>query len=151
MSKGFSKMTGCDEPGFRTFFAADMMVAASICASSKRDVDGHLVAVEVGVEGGTHERMELDGVAFDQGRPERWMPWRCRVGARFRSTYLALDHLFEDGPHFRDAFFDEASRATDVVGELALHQLRDDERTEELERHLLRQSALIERESGPRR
>jgi hypothetical protein len=29
-------------------------------------VHGHLVAVEVGVEGRTDQRMELDGAAFDQ-------------------------------------------------------------------------------------
>ena len=37
----------------------------------QRHVHGHLVAVEVGVEGRTHQRMELDGLAFDQDRLER--------------------------------------------------------------------------------
>ena len=32
----------------------------------ERDVDGHLVAVEVGVEGGADQRVELDGLALDQ-------------------------------------------------------------------------------------
>ena len=36
----------------------------------QRDVDGHLVAIEVGVEGRTYQRMELDGAAFDQHRLE---------------------------------------------------------------------------------
>ena len=31
----------------------------------------HLVAVEVGVESGTYQRMQLDGLAFDQHRLER--------------------------------------------------------------------------------
>jgi DNA-directed RNA polymerase subunit beta' len=37
----------------------------------ERYVDGHLVAVEVGVEGGAHQRMELNRLAFDQLGLER--------------------------------------------------------------------------------
>ena len=45
---------------------------ASSCASRRqRDVHGHLVAVEVGVEGGADQRMQLDRLAFDQHRLER--------------------------------------------------------------------------------
>ena len=36
----------------------------------EREVHGHLVAVEVGVEGGADERMDLDGLALDQHRLE---------------------------------------------------------------------------------
>ncbi|MBF0333813.1 MAG: DNA-directed RNA polymerase subunit beta, partial [Alphaproteobacteria bacterium] len=36
----------------------------------KRYVDGHLIAVEIGVEGGADQRMELDRLALDQGRLE---------------------------------------------------------------------------------
>ena len=32
----------------------------------QRDVDGHLVAVKVSVEGGADQRMDLDGLAFNQ-------------------------------------------------------------------------------------
>ena len=37
---------------------------------AQRHVHGHLVAVEVGVEGGAHERMQLDGLALDEHRLE---------------------------------------------------------------------------------
>ena len=37
----------------------------------QRHVHGHLVAVEVGVEGGADQRMKLDRLAFDQHRLER--------------------------------------------------------------------------------
>src|SRR3546814_20083064 len=36
----------------------------------QRHVNSHLVAVEVGVEGGADQRMQLDGLAFDQYRLE---------------------------------------------------------------------------------
>jgi hypothetical protein len=31
-------------------------------------MDGHLVAIEVGVESGTNQRVDLDGITFDQNR-----------------------------------------------------------------------------------
>ena len=37
----------------------------------QRNVHGHLVAVEVRVEGGADQRMQLDRLAFDQHRLER--------------------------------------------------------------------------------
>ena len=44
---------------------------ASICAFVReRDVDRHLVAVEVGVEGRADERVDLDRLALDQHRLE---------------------------------------------------------------------------------
>jgi hypothetical protein len=39
---------------------------------------------------------------------------------------------------------DETAGAADVVGEFALKEFADDERAEELERHVLRQTALVE-------
>src|SRR3972149_2330058 len=36
--------------------------------SGERHVDGHLVAIEVGVEGGAHQRVDLDGAAVDEHR-----------------------------------------------------------------------------------
>ena len=37
----------------------------------QRQMDGHLVAVEVGVEALADQRVDADGVAFDQHRLER--------------------------------------------------------------------------------
>ena len=112
----------------------------------ERHVDGHLVAVEVGVECGTHERVELDSVAFDEYRPECLDALAVQGRRAVQEHVLVFDHFFENRPHFRHAVFDEAARAADVVGELALEQSCDDERAEELERHVLGQTALIELE-----
>ena len=38
--------------------------------AGERHVDGHLVAVEVGVEGRAYERVKLDGAAVDENRLE---------------------------------------------------------------------------------
>ena len=74
----------------------------------QRHVDGHLVAVEVGVERRTDERMELDGLAFDQHRLESLdaeaVQGRCAV----QEHRMLADHLLEDVPHLRAFALDEA-------------------------------------------
>ena len=52
----------------------------------QRNVHGHLVAVEVGVERGADQRMKLDRLAFDQHRLERLDAEAMQVGARLSST-----------------------------------------------------------------
>ena len=61
---------GCPEAGERMLFDASIRTCASICASGERDVDGHLVAVEVRVEGRADERVNLDRLALDEHRLE---------------------------------------------------------------------------------
>ncbi len=57
--------------GFSRLRLAAMMSRASAWAlSAERQVDGHLVAVEVGVEALTDQRVQLDGAAFDEYRLE---------------------------------------------------------------------------------
>ena len=40
----------------------------------ERDVDGHLIAIEIRVEGGADERVNLDGFTFDEHGFERLNP-----------------------------------------------------------------------------
>src|SRR3546814_20287468 len=60
----------------------------------QRHVDGHLIAIEVGVERGTHQRVQLDRLAFDQLRLER-------LDAEAMQGRGAVEHdrMFAD--HFR--------------------------------------------------
>ncbi len=112
----------------------------------ERHVDGHLVTVEVGVEGRTRERMELDGETFDEGRHERLDTEAVERRGAVEEDVLVLDHLFEDVPHFFGTVLDEALRGLHVVREFAADDRADDERLEELHRHFLREAALIELE-----
>jgi hypothetical protein len=49
-------------------------------------VDGHLIAVEVGVVSRADERMDANGLAFDRSGSKAWIERRCSVGARFSKT-----------------------------------------------------------------
>lgn len=59
---------------------------------------------------------------------------------------LAANHVFEVCPDFRNSFVDEAVCTANIKCESLLEELCDDEWTEELERHVLWKTALIELE-----
>ena len=52
----------------------------------QRQVDGHLVAVEVGVEALAHQRVNLMALPSISTGSNAWMPMRCSVGARLSMT-----------------------------------------------------------------
>src|SRR5262245_46831043 len=57
---------------------------------------------------------------------------------------MFADHLFEDVPHLRAFALDQALGRLDRRSLAAQLQLLEDERLEELERHLLRQTTLVQ-------
>ena len=67
----------------------------------QRHVHGHLVAVEVGVERGADQRMQLDRLAFDQHRLERLDAQAVQRRRAVQQHRMLADHLFEDVPHLR--------------------------------------------------
>jgi len=104
------------------------------------------LASEVGAERFAHERVDLDGVALDELGHERLDTKAVERRRSVEEHRVVLDDLLENVPHLGRDALDVALRALDVVGEAALDELSHDERLEELERHLLRQSALVQLE-----
>ena len=109
-------------------------------------VDGHLVAVEVGVEGGAHQRVDLDGLALDQHRLEGLDAQTVKGGGPVQQHRVLLDHPFEDVPHLRAAALDHPLGRLDVLGVLGVDQPLHHEGLEQLEGHQLGQPALVELE-----
>ena len=62
-------------------------------------MDGHLVAVEVGVEALADQRMELDGVALDEDRLEGLDAHAVQRRGPVEQHGVVADHLLEDVPH----------------------------------------------------
>ena len=110
----------------------------------ERNVDGHLVAVEVGVERRADERMDPDRLALDQHRLERLDAEPMQRRRAVQQHRVLADDLFEHVPHFRTLLLDHLLRLLDRGDETALLELVVDERLEQLERHLLRQAALVQ-------
>ncbi len=111
-------------------------------------MDSHLVAVEVGVESGTYQRMQADGLAFHQDRFEGLNTQTVQCRGAVQHHGMLLDHLFQ---HVEDFCLDTVHHllgALDVVRHAALDQLTHDKGFEQLDRHFLRQTALVNLQVG---
>ena len=114
----------------------------------ERDVHGHLVAVEVGVEGGADERVDLDGLAFDEHRLKRLDAEAVEGRGAVEQDGVILDDLFEDVPDDGLLHLDHLLGLLDGGAVAGLLEAVIDEGLEELERHLLGQAALVQLELG---
>ena len=112
----------------------------------QRNVHRHLVAVEVGVEGGADQRVKLDRLAFDQHRLEGLDAETVKRRRPIEHDRVLADNLVQDIPDFGLLLFDEFLRLLHGRREALGVEARIDERLEEFERHLLRQAALVQLE-----
>ena len=110
----------------------------------QRHVDGHLVAVEVGVEGRADERVDLQRLALDQHRLEGLDAEAVQRRRTVQQHRVLLDDVLEDVPHLRAAALDHALGGLDVLRQLEVDEALHDERLEQLERHQLGQTALVQ-------
>jgi hypothetical protein len=111
-------------------------------------VHGHLVAVEVRVERRAHERMQLDGLALDQDGLERLDAEAVQRGRAVQQHRVLADDLLEDVPHLGALLLHHLLRRLDGVDVAPLFELVVDERLEQLERHLLGKTALVQAQRG---
>src|SRR4051812_958982 len=110
----------------------------------QREMHGHLVAVEVGVERLAHQRVHLDRLALDEHRLERLQAEAVERGSAVQQHGVLLDHFLQHVPDLGDHRVDHLLGRLDVLYRLALDEPRHDERLEQLEGHQLRQAALVQ-------
>ena len=65
----------------------------------ERNVHGHLVAVEIGVERGANQRMDADGLAFDQHGLEGLNAQPVQRGSAIEQHGMLADHFLENVPN----------------------------------------------------
>mgnify|MGYP000672846349 CR=1 FL=1 len=104
----------------------------------------HLVAVEVGVERGTYQRMQTDGAALDEDRLERLNAQTVQGRRTVQHDRVTLDDVLEHVPYLGLCALDHLLGGLDVGCGAVLDQLLHDEGLEQLESHFLRQTALID-------
>src|SRR5690554_1494709 len=114
----------------------------------QRHVHGHLVAVEVGVIGHANQRMKLNRLAFDQQRLECLDTKTVQGGRTVQQHRVLLDHLIENIPDLVLLLLHHLLGTFDGGDVALLFELIIDKRLEELERHLLGQTALVQLELG---
>ena len=141
------RVTGRPSDGFRMLFAGEHQDAGlGLRLDRQRQVDGHLVAVEVRVERGADERVQLDGLALDELRLEGLDAETVQRGRAVQQNGALADDLLEHVPDLRTRTLDHALGALDVLRVAQVDQALDHERLEQLERHLLGQTALVQLE-----
>ena len=110
----------------------------------QRHMDSHLVAVEVGIEGGAAQGVQLQGPALYQdglkGLDAQTVQGRCPV----QHNGAVLDDVVQSVPDLGLALVDHLLGGLDVVGQAVGHQLLHNEGPEELNGHFLGHAALIQ-------
>ncbi len=110
----------------------------------QRYVNSHLVTIEVGVICRTNQRVQLDSFTFDQYRfkclDTQTVQSRCTV----QQYRVFADNFVQDIPN--DSFFalNHFLRSFNGGSKTTQFQLAVDERFEQLQRHFLRQTALMQ-------
>src|SRR3954447_4967661 len=114
----------------------------------ERHMDRHLVAIEVRVEGRADEGMELDRLALDQHGLERLDAEAVQGRRAIEQHRMLADDLVQDVPDFRLLLFDKFLGLFDRRGQALGVEPCVNERLEQLQRHLLRQAALMQLQLG---
>ena len=112
----------------------------------ERHVHSHLVAVEVSVESGTGQRMQLDGLAFHQHRFEGLNAQTVQGRSTVQKHGMITNDIFQNIPDFRACLFHLALGGLDIVCLFQGNQLFHDEGLEEFKRHVLGKTALVKLE-----
>ncbi len=114
----------------------------------QRQMDGHLVAVEVGIEALADQRVQVDGVALDQHRFEGLDAHAVQGGGPVEQHGVVLDHGFQDVPDLLVLAFQHLLGAFDGIGVAEFLELADDERLVKFQGDLLGQTALVQFQLG---
>ena len=99
------------------------------------EVNSHLVSVEVGVEGRTCKRVELDGLAFNHLGLESLNTKTVKCRSTVEQNGMSLHHMFEDVPNNRFATIHNFLRTLHGFNDAAFDEFADDERLIELGSH----------------
>ena len=108
------------------------------------NVNSHLVTVEVGVESRANKRVQLDGLALDQGRLKGLDTQTVKRRRTVEHDRMFTNNLFEDIPDYRLLRLDHLLGLLD--GRCQPHDFKaiEDERLEQFKRHQFRQTALVQ-------
>ena len=120
-----------------------------LCLGGKRYVNRHLVAVEVGIECGTNQRVQLQRTALYQDRLKRLNTQTVQRRRTVHQHGVPLDDDLQRIPNLLGgAAVYHLTGLADVLGNLEIHQPLHNKGLEELQRHLLGQAALVHLQFG---
>ena len=109
---------------------------------------GHLIAIEVGVVSRANKWMNANRFAFDQLRLESLDRQSMQRGRAVQEHRMSTRDFVENVPNFGRLPLDHFLRAANGVDVSEIFQSANDEWFEKNERHLLRQTALMQFQFG---
>ena len=109
-------------------------------------MDCHLVAVEVGIERGANEWVDLNGLTLNQHRFERLNTKAVKGRCTVQQHRVLPDYVFEHVPDLGLTTLDHTLGRLDVLRQFLVDKLLHDEGLEELECHQLGQPALVKQQ-----
>ena len=109
----------------------------------------HLVAVKIGIVSRTYQRMQLDRLTFYQDRLECLNTKPVKRRGAVQHNRMLFDHIFQYIPYLRLYSLHHLLRILDIMGGSVLHQFLHNKRLEQLDRHLLRKTALVDLKLRP--
>ena len=122
--------------------------AFCLCFYAQRNVNRHLVTVEVGVECGTYQRMQLNRTTFYQNGFKCLNPQSVQCRRTVQHNGMLSDNLLQNIPNLCLQSFYHSLSGFDVVSQAILYQLLHYKGLKQLDCHFLRQTALIDFQFG---
>ena len=119
-----------------------------LCFQAQRHVYGHLVTVEVGVERGAHQGVQLNGFAFNQNRLKSLNTQAVQGRGAVEHNRMFADHFIQNIPHHRHFLLHQLFRRFHGSRFAAHFQLVEDERFEQFQGHAFGQAALVQAQVG---
>ena len=110
----------------------------------KRQVNGHLIAVEVSVESFTNQRVQVNRVTFHQDRLKRLNTHPVQRRSTVKHYGVVANDLFENIPNLFVLPLKHFLGGLDRVGVTEFFQFANDERLEQFQRDLLWQTTLVQ-------
>jgi len=114
------------------------------CLIGQGHMDSHLIAVEVSVERRANERVNLNRTTVDQDHLKGLDAQAVKRRRAVQQHGPLACHFLKDVPHLRAFAVHQALGALDVVRVVVFHEPPHDEGLEQLKRHLLRQTTLMQ-------
>ncbi|MPM71282.1 hypothetical protein SDC9_118246 [bioreactor metagenome] len=106
-------------------------------------MNSHLVAIEVSIESGSYQRVQLNGAAFDQDRLKCLDTQTVQGRSTVQENGAILDHLFQYLIDLGATAFNKATGTLHVGGVATGNEARDNKGTEQFQSHGLGKTALI--------
>ena len=106
-------------------------------------MNSHLVTVKVSVKRCTNQRMQLNGLAFNQHRLKCLDTQTMQGGRTVQHDRMLTNHLLQDIPDLGALAFNQTLGSLDGGRFAAQLQLGENEGLEQFQRHLLGKTTLV--------